>query len=179
MLVKDNDVFLWQLWKDITFKFRGRENGLMLVLLKSLRLAQLAVCAAVIGVMGWTSVNGLVVVTVGTRAWLALSGLGIRDIVVGSRQRPNHPYSTQDVVNAGVAFVGMVVCDIVVVSRHPPNHPYFTQDVVGISVVELEVEVLVELEVVVSSRHPKNINYSFRKQQRTITYPTIPVFGRL
>lgn len=129
--------------------------------------------------MGCTSVNGLVVVTVGPRAWLALSGLGTRDIVVGSRQRPNHPYSTQDVVSAGVAFVGVVVGDIVVVSRHPPNHPYFTQDVVGISVVELEVEVLVELEVVDSSRHPKNVSDSFWKQQRTITYPTIQVFGRL
>ena len=151
----------------------------MLALLKSLQLAQFAVSAAVIGVMGWTSVNGLVVVTVGPRAWSALSGLATRDKVVCSRQRPNHPYSTQDVVSAGVAFVGMVVIDIVVVSRHPPNHPYFTQDVVGISVVELEVEVLVEIEVVVSSRHPKKVNYSFRKQQRTIMYPTIQVFGRL
>ena len=54
----------------------------------------------------------------------------------------------------------MAVGDNVVVSRHPPNHPYFTQDVVGISVVEVELEVLVELEVVVSSRHPKTISGS-------------------
>ena len=62
----------------------------------------------------------------------------------------------QDVVRAGVAFVGVAVGENVVVSRHPPNHPYFTQDVVGNSVVEVEVEELVELEVVVSSRHPAN-----------------------
>lgn len=54
----------------------------------------------------------------------------------------------------------MAVGDNVVVSRHPPNHPYFTQDVVGISVVEVELEVLVELEVVVSSRHPETISGS-------------------
>lgn len=36
MLVKNNDGILWQLWKDITFKCRGRENGLMLVLLNLL-----------------------------------------------------------------------------------------------------------------------------------------------
>lgn len=134
-----------------------------MVLLEPLQLAQLAVSAAVIGVMGWTSVNGLVVVTVGPCACLALSGLAIRDMVVGSRQRPNHPYSLQDVVSTGVAFVGVVVGDIVVVSRHPPNHPYFTQDVVGISVVEVELEVLIELDVVVSSRHPKIISHSFRR----------------
>lgn len=129
--------------------------------------------------MGWTSVNGLVVVTVGPRAWSALSGLVTRGIVVGSRQRPNHPYSTQDVVSPGVAFVGLFVGDNVVVSRHPPNHPYFTQDVVGISVVEVELEVLVELEVVLSSRHPKTISNSYRKQQKASTYPTIQVSGRL
>ena len=62
----------------------------------------------------------------------------------------------QDVVSAGVAFVGVAVGDNVVVSRHPPNHPYFTQDVVGNSVVEVDAEEVVELEVVVSSRHPRN-----------------------
>ena len=82
----------------------------------------------------------------------------IRGVVLASRQRPNHPYSIQDVVNAGVSFVGVAVVDNVVVSRHPPNHPYFTQDVVGNSVVDDELEELVELDVVVSSRHPGNIN---------------------
>ena len=129
--------------------------------------------------MGWTSVNGLVVVIVEACAWVILPALAIRGIVVASRQRPNHPCSTQDVVSAGVAFVGVAVGDNVVVSRHPPNHPYFTQDVVGISVVEVELEVLVELEVVVSSRHPKNISYSSQKRRRTTTYPTIQVSGRL
>ncbi len=133
------------------------------------------------GVIGWPSVNGLVVVMVGARAWVILFGRAIRDIVVASRQRPNHPCSTQDVVSAGVAFVGVAVGANVVVSRHPPNHPYFTQDVVGISVVEveLELEVLVELEVVLSSRHPKNISCSSQKRQRISTYPTIQVSGRL
>ena len=135
------------------------------------------------GLIGWPSVNGLVVVIVGARAWVTLSGRAIRDIVVASRQRPNHPCSTQDVVSAGVAFVGVAVGANVVVSRHPPNHPYFTQDVVGISVVEVELEVelevLVELEVVVSSRHPKNISCSSQKRQRKSTYPTIQVSGRL
>lgn len=132
--------------------------------------------------MEWTSVNGLVVVMVGACAGAALFGSATKGIEVASRQRPNHPYSTQDVVSAGVAFVGVAVGDNVVVSRHPPNHPYFTQDVVGISVVEVEVkvevEVVVELEVVVSSRHPRNIRCSFQKQRRTVTYPTILEFGR-
>lgn len=143
------------------------------------QLAQVDVPTAVIGVMGWTPVNGLVVVTVGARAWVILFGLAIRGIVVASRQRPSHPYSTQDVVSAGLAFVGVDVGDNVVVSRHPPNHPYFTQDVVDISVVEVEVEVLVDLEVVVSSRHPKKVNCLDQKLQRSITYPTIQVSGRL
>lgn len=129
--------------------------------------------------MGWTSVNGLVVVIVGARAWVAPFGVDIRGIVVASRQRPNHLYSTQDVVSAGVAFVGVAVGDNVVVSRHPPNHPYFTQEVVGISVVELELAVLVELELVVSSRHPEKISYCSQKLHRTTTYPTIRVSGRL
>lgn len=79
-------------------------------------------------------------------------------MLVPTRQCPNHPYSRQVVVKAGVASVGVDVGDSVVVSRHPPNHPYLTQDVVGISVVEVELEVLVRLEVVVSSRHPRNIS---------------------
>lgn len=128
--------------------------------------------------MGWTSLNGLVVVMVGACPRVVLFGLAIRGIVVASRQRPNNPYSTQDVVSAGVAFVGVAVGDNVVVSRHPPNHPYLTQDVVSISVVEVELEVLVELEVALSSRHPKNISCSSQKQQKIITYPTIRVSGK-
>lgn len=149
------------------------------VLLKPLQLDQVGVSIAVIGVMGWISVNGLVVVIVGAFTWVMLFGSATRGIVVASRQRPNHPYSTQDVVSAGVAFVG--VGDNVVVSRHPPNHPYFTQDVVGISVVELEVEleVLVKVEVVVSSRHPNCISCSSQKQHRAITYPTSRESGKL
>lgn len=108
---------------------------------------------------------------VGARAWVALFGADIRGIVVASRQRPNHLYSTQDVVSAGVASVGVAVGENVVVSRHPPNHPYFTQEVVGISVVELEPEVLVELEVVVSSRHPVNISGSSQKLHEPLRTP--------
>ena len=59
--------------------------------LERLQIAQVDVAAAVIAVMGWTSVNGLVVVIVGPRAWVALFGFGIKGIVVDSRQRPNHP----------------------------------------------------------------------------------------
>ena len=95
---------------------------------------------------------------------MALSTSVMRCIVLASRQRPNHPYSIQDVVNAGVAFVGVAVGDNVVVSRQPPNHPYFTQDVVGTSVVEVELEELVELDVVVSSRHPRNVSCSSQTQ---------------
>lgn len=43
-----------------------------------------------------------------------------------------------------------------VVSRQPPNHPYFTHDVVGKS--EVDVDELVEVEVVVSSRHPAKVS---------------------
>lgn len=108
---------------------------------------------------------------VGIRAWVALFALAIGGMVVASRQRPNHPYSIQDIVKAGVAFVGVAVGENVVVSRHPPNHPYFTHDVVGVSVVEVELEVLVDIEVVVSSRHPKTISCSSSMQQRTIRTP--------
>ena len=128
------------------------------MLLKSLQLDQAGVSTGAIGVMGWTSVNGLVVVIVGAFTRVVPFGSATRGIVVASRQRPNHPYSTQDVVIAGVAFVGVTVGNNVVVSRHPPNHPYFTQDVVGTSIVEVELEVLVKVEVVVSSRHPNSIS---------------------
>ena len=126
-----------------------------------LQLAQTDVFAAVIGVMCRSSVNGLVVVIV--RVWAALCNSVIRGTVLVSRQRPNHPYSMQDVLNAGVFFVGVAFGDNVVVSRHPPNHPYFTQDVVGISVVDVELEELVELDVVVSSRHPGDISCSSQR----------------
>ena len=143
------------------------------MLLKSPQLDQVGVSIGVIGVMGWTSVNGLVVVIVGASTRVVPFGSATRGIVVASRQRPNHPYSTQDVVNAGVAFVGVTVGDNVVVSRHPPNHPYFTQDVVGTSFVEVELEVLVKVEeVVVSSRHPNSISCWSQWQYRAITYPT-------
>ena len=116
----------------------------------------------------------------GDRALVTLPGVAVRVMVVVSRQRPSHPYSTQDVVSAGVAFVSGTVGDNVVVSRHPPNHPYFTQDVVGISVVdvELELEVLVELEVVVSSRHPENISCLSKKLWKILAYPTIQASGK-
>lgn len=103
----------------------------------------------------------------------------MRCIVLASRQRPNHPYSTQDVVNAGAVFVGVAVGDNVVVSRQPPNHPYLTQDVVGISVVDVELEELVGLDVVVSSRHPENVSCSSSRPSRNIAYPTTPVSGKL
>ena len=57
---------------------------------------------------------------------------------------------------AGVLIFGAVVGDIVVVSRQPPNHPYFTHDVVGKS--DVDVDELVEVEVVVSSRHPVKVS---------------------
>lgn len=120
--------------------------------------AQVEVTAAVISVTRWASVNGLVVVI--ARVGVALLSLLLRGIVLASRQRPNHPYSIQDVVNAVVYFVSLPFGGKVVVSRHPPNHPYFTQDVVGISVVDVELEELVKLDVVVSSRHPGNISCS-------------------
>lgn len=94
---------------------------------------------------------------------MALGTLAVRDKVLASRQRPNHPYSMHVVVSAGVAFVGVTVGDNVVVSRQPPNHPYFTHDVVGNSFDEVELEEVVELEVVVSSRHPRNINCSSQR----------------
>ena len=50
--------------------------------LERLQIAQVDVAAAVIAVIGWTSVNGLVVVIVGPRAWVALFGFGIKGIVV-------------------------------------------------------------------------------------------------
>lgn len=108
--------------------------------------------------MRWASVNGLVVVI--ARVGVALLSLLVRGIVLASRQRPNHPYSIQDVVNAVVYFVSVPFGGKVVVSRHPPNHPYLTQDVVGISVVDVELEELVKLDVVVSSRHPGYISCS-------------------
>lgn len=88
---------------------------------------QVDVFTAVAFIMGRISANGLVVVIVG-----ALAGVATFDVVVG---------------------------DIVVVSRQPPNHPYFTHDVVGKSVVN--VDELVEVEVVVSSRHPANISSKY------------------
>ena len=127
--------------------------------------------------MCWASVNGLVVVI--ARVGVALLGLVMRGIVLASRQRPNHPYSIQDVVNAGMFLVDVAFAGKVVVSRHPPNHPYFTQDVVGISVVDVELEELVELDVVLSSRHPENISCPSKGGSEKITYPTIQVFGKL
>ena len=59
---------------------------------------------------------------------------------------------------AGVASFGVVVGDIVVVSRQPPNHPYFTHEVVGKSDVDVDELVEVEVEVVVSSRHPADVS---------------------
>ncbi len=59
---------------------------------------------------------------------------------------------------AGVATFGVVVGDIVVVSRQPPNHPYFAHDVVGKSDVDMDELVEVEVEVVVSSRHPAKVS---------------------
>lgn len=55
---------------------------------------------------------------------------------------------------------GAVVGDNVVVSIQPPNQPYLTHEVVGNSVVE--VDELVELVVVVSSRQPTNISRDTR-----------------
>ncbi len=57
---------------------------------------------------------------------------------------------------AGVGVLEAVVGDNVVVSTQPPNHPYFTHEVVGRS--DVEVDELVELVVVVSSRQPGNVS---------------------
>ena len=102
---------------------------------------------------------------------MTLPVLAIRDIVLASRQRPNHPYSIHDVVSAGVALVGVAVGDRVVVSRHPPNHPYLTQDVLGNSDVEVELVELVELEVVVSSRHPKILAFRLKASRYLLRTP--------
>lgn len=59
-----------------------------------------------------------------------------------------------------IPVFGAVVEDNVVVSIQPPNQPYLTQDVVGNSVVD--VDELVELVVVVSSKQPANISYCTR-----------------
>lgn len=98
--------------------------------------------------MGCVLTNGLVVVTVGALA--------------------------------EVAVFGAVVGDSVVVSRQPPNHPYFTHDVVG----RLDFDVarlveLVELVVVVSSRHPRKVScWSHNADQEIPTPPSRRLAGR-
>lgn len=84
-----------------------------------------------------------------------------------------------DVIVA-VAVFGEVVGDKVVVSRHPPNQPYLTHDVDGGSVVDVDVEELVELVVVVSSRHP-NLSAVCPEPMvsQDITYPTIQASCKL
>lgn len=118
-------------------------------------------------VMACVFVNGLVVVTVGPRIGGAIFGTAVGFNVVVSRHPPSHPCFTHEVssksdVSVGLAFFCEVVGGSVVVSRQPPNHPYLTHDVVGRSVVDMvdveELVVLVELVVVVSSRHPTEIS---------------------
>lgn len=77
----------------------------------------------------WAFANGLVVVIVGARAGVGVLSAVVGDNVVVSRQPPNHPYFTQDVV--GISDV---------------------ED-------EDEDEVLVGLVVVVSSRHPRKVSH--------------------
>ena len=117
---------------------------------------QVDVFNAVAFLMGRISANGLVVVIVGALAGVAACVAVVGDIVVVSKQPPSHPYFTHEVVGNSVAAFGVVVGDIVVVSRQPPNHPYFTHDVVGN--LDVDVDELVVVEVVVSSRHPANVS---------------------
>lgn len=77
------------------------------------------------------------------------------DSVVEDTQPPSQPCFKQDVVRSASELE--VVLEVnVVVSTQPPNHPYFTQDVEG--KVVLEVEEVVEVTVVDSSRQPVNVN---------------------
>lgn len=129
--------------------------------------------------MAWTLANGLVVVTVGARTDDLIFGAAVGVRVAVSRHPPSQPYLTHEVssmsdVSVGSALFGEVVGDNVVVSRQPPNHPYLIHDVVGNSVVDVVIEELIELVVVVSSRHPTivsclPINNGLLNQ----TYPTI------
>lgn len=66
---------------------------------------------------------------------------------------------------------GALVGDNVVVSIQPPNQPYLTHEVVGSS--EVDVDDVVELVVVVSSRQPANISDHTRVTSGIeCTYPT-------
>lgn len=66
------------------------------------------------------SANGLVVVTVGVRAGVAVIGEVVGENVVVSRQPPNHPYFIHEVVGRSDVDVDVEELDEVVVSsRHP------------------------------------------------------------
>lgn len=127
------------------------------------------------GVILRPGVKGLVVVIVGPATREAGMSAVVGVIVVVDRQPPSHPCFTQDVVSISAVVVtplpGFVVKDIVVVSRQPPNQPYLTQEVVGGS--SVDVEDVVELVVVVSSRQPVFVSLISLNVPGD-TYPTIP-----
>ena len=70
--------------------------------------------------LGRISANGLVVVTVGARAGVAVTGVVAGEKVVVSRQPPNHPYFTHEVVGRSEVEVDVdELVEVVVSSRHP------------------------------------------------------------
>ena len=70
--------------------------------------------------MGRISAKGLVVVTVGARAGVAVFGEVVGENVVVSRQPPNHPYFTQEVVGKSDVDVDVgELVKVIVSSRHP------------------------------------------------------------
>jgi len=106
---------------------------------------QVDVFAAVAFIMGRISANGLVVVIVGALAGVATFGVVVGDIVVVSRQPPNHLYFTHDVVGTSVVDVDeLVEVEVVVSSRHP-HHPGVLQVVVRVGVAVVELVLLVVL----------------------------------
>lgn len=76
-------------------------------------------------VLGRISANGLVVVTVGARAGVAVTGVVVGETVVVSRQPPNHPYFTHEVVGRSEVEVDVdELVEVVVSSRHPVKVSY-------------------------------------------------------
>ena len=99
-------------------------------------------------------VNGLVVVIVGAPARAAVLGAVVGKSVVVSKQPPNHPYLTQEVVGASdvelkmlVVLVALVGLEVVVSSRQP-HHPGVLQ--VEVLVGDAVDELLLLLDVVPS-----------------------------
>lgn len=96
---------------------------------------------------------------VGAGTGVALCVAVIGASVLVERQPPRNPCFTHVIESVlAVVIKGMAVevKAMVDVERHPPNHPYWMQVVVGTS--DVDIEVLVELAVVVSSRQPAKVS---------------------